>query len=287
MLKNLFNKKEVTPKKATNYPAIVDEIHNEFNTAGEKLLIEARKIIDAQPVVNKSKNELLKSFGFKNTQEVQRADTVLGTIKISEEQMQLINKYAIKYPLQKFITETQVESICKKYNLIFGYVEQYTGFVPEKNLKQIANFKLRKEDKNTIIATARKYSSTEQFEIILENAELREDRTYWHIYLKGSDARANYAFQSEDGIEFYSNDKHNIFGLRSFGNLRFNINTGLKICAPVKDMDVTGYTVSKGYKLLKNIPDPVVLQPIKGGYLILTAWGDEASDPLVVNQNSN
>lgn len=43
-----------------------------------------------------------------------------------------------------------------------------------------------------------------------------------------------------------------------------------------------------GYKI-QNIPapDPVTLQPVKGGYLILAAWGDEASDEIVVNQNNN
>lgn len=53
-------------------------------------------------------------------------------------------------------------------------------------------------------------------------------------------------------------------------------------------MDIKGLELTEGYKLEKKfIPDPVVLQPVKGGYLILTAWGDEASDPLVVNQNFN
>lgn len=62
----------------------------------------------------------------------------------------------------------------------------------------------------------------------------------------------------------------------------------LQICAPVKDMDLTGLELVEGYKLQKqHIPDPVVLQPVKGGYLILTAWGDEASDELVVNQQFN
>ena len=36
-----------------------------------------------------------------------------------------------------------------------------------------------------------------------------------------------------------------------------------------------------------EIPDPVVLQEVRGGYLIITAWGDEASDPLIVNKNNN
>jgi len=39
--------------------------------------------------------------------------------------------------------------------------------------------------------------------------------------------------------------------------------------------------------MIHVLADPVVLQPVKGGYLIITAWGDEASDELVVNQKFN
>jgi hypothetical protein len=67
----------------------------------------------------------------------------------------------------------------------------------------------------------------------------------------------------------------------------------LAICAPLKDMDMKGMHL-EGSKMVKDVPvpDPVVLLPKNhpngtSGYLILTAWGDEASDPLVVNQNNN
>jgi hypothetical protein len=53
-------------------------------------------------------------------------------------------------------------------------------------------------------------------------------------------------------------------------------------------MDITGLELKEGYKLeKKHIPDPVVLQPVKNGYLILTAWGNESEDELVVNQKFN
>lgn len=42
----------------------------------------------------------------------------------------------------------------------------------------------------------------------------------------------------------------------------------------------------KRMKLLRE-EDPIVLCKVKGGYLIVTAWGDEASDPDVVNFNNN
>ena len=38
---------------------------------------------------------------------------------------------------------------------------------------------------------------------------------------------------------------------------------------------------------LKIVPDPVVLQPVRYGFLIVTAWGDEASDEMVVNPRNN
>jgi hypothetical protein len=33
--------------------------------------------------------------------------------------------------------------------------------------------------------------------------------------------------------------------------------------------------------------DPIVLCKVKGGYLIITSWGDEANDELVANHNFN
>jgi len=62
---------------------------------------------------------------------------------------------------------------------------------------------------------------------------------------------------------------------------------GLKICAPIADMDTTQMRITDGYKMEVVIPDPVVLQPVKGGYFIVTAWGDEASDEIVVNSIQN
>jgi hypothetical protein len=67
--------------------------------------------------------------------------------------------------------------------------------------------------------------------------------------------------------------------------------SGNFICAPKKDMDTKG--LSKVGALLSVVTqftapkDPVVLRPVKGGYLILAAWGDEASDEIVVNHKMN
>jgi hypothetical protein len=59
-----------------------------------------------------------------------------------------------------------------------------------------------------------------------------------------------------------------------------------QICAPLKDMEIPKNKKLVGHKII-NIPDPVVLQPVRGGYLIVCAWGNESSDEMVVNQKMN
>lgn len=57
------------------------------------------------------------------------------------------------------------------------------------------------------------------------------------------------------------------------------------ICAPAKDIDTEGLTLV-GHTLIQ-VDDPVVLHPVEGGFLIVAAWGPEASDESVVNEKMN
>lgn len=63
----------------------------------------------------------------------------------------------------------------------------------------------------------------------------------------------------------------------------------LEIVGNKDDFDMRGME-AVDYEL-KDIPDPIVLQPVfhNGAkhYLIVTAWGEEASDSKVVNQVMN
>lgn len=94
----------------------------------------------------------------------------------------------------------------------------------------------------------------------------------------------------------YESDRHKNLSYRTYFNETvdfYNSIDQLRICAPIKDMHLnSNQTIEKGWKI-KNIeiPDPIVLvrkdfNDIKG-YFIITAWGDEASDPDVINQNNN
>lgn len=84
--------------------------------------------------------------------------------------------------------------------------------------------------------------------------------------------------------------KYNHFAPETAKYVKCPTSHDLIICAPEKDMDTKGKK-KIGFQWLTQktitFPDPVVLKPIKGGFLILTAWGDEASDELVVNHKFN
>lgn len=59
--------------------------------------------------------------------------------------------------------------------------------------------------------------------------------------------------------------------------------TKLSIVAPQSDM-----IPPPSRRELFSIPDPIVLEPVKGGfYRILTAWGPEAKDPAVIPSYEN
>jgi hypothetical protein len=61
----------------------------------------------------------------------------------------------------------------------------------------------------------------------------------------------------------------------------------LYIAAP-RSMFYSNVSQVSGSHELRNMPrDPVVLCPVDGGYLIIAAWGQEASDENVVNEKNN
>lgn len=234
------------------YSEDVEQIHHEFNTAADNLLIEAKSIIDEANTKDVKKVNRLEALGFKQAGQVIELKPLIQKAQLSKEQIELLAYYQLNYPNNKFITEEQVKTICHKYNLVCGDVNRFKGFVPEKNLKEIEKFKLKGDDGKEIVY---KYGSTIQ--------TLEE----WYTQHTKPWVDRNVV----------------VDGRKSLGASK-----SFQICAPIKDMDISGLELEEGYKLKKKlIPDPVVLQPVKGGYLILTAWGDEASDELVVNQKFN
>ena len=264
---NLFKKSQSNEiavlEKNSN---IVKQIHESFYTEVDKLL-ELAKIqepLDSDNPELLKKHQRLSALGFEKTKEMEAAKVELGRIeeiKYNNQQKQEliagINYFSQKYPQYKFITEDSVKKICKKYGLVYGTIDKYIGTVPDKNLKQMEDFKI---DQNDVCF-------------------LRE-RWYKHLVSLNPTERICYVSKQDSGEELPRTANFPYYDTYSKCNL--------EIAAPITDFDMTNSEI-KNFNI--KVIDPVVLQPVvfkdRKHYLIVTAWGQEASDSLVVNERMN
>jgi hypothetical protein len=272
-MKNLFKQVTEAIDPRTN-EEIIAEIHETFNTEVERLLdgtkVKASLHTDKEILLAKSRR--LDNLGFINTTDTlegrKEADRI-NQLRFANEEKDLLNETILyfqdKYPLYKFITEESVKRICEKYGLVYGQIAYYEGFVPEKNLSEIENFKVEESDK-AFHTVDRHYSNYGDDSVTIK---YYNKKTYDWSY-------------EQDRARAYS----------TINKVDYEGEAPFEIAAPVKDFNTDDMILS-GSKLSIKItpPDPIVLQPVmfenKKHYLIVTAWGEEASDPLVVNEKMN
>jgi hypothetical protein len=260
---------------------LIEQIHHEFNSAGDRLLAEATSLLaDNSAAFKAEKAQRLSRLGFGNTQEAKENQRLNAERRQAQELQALIMDYALRYPTNRFITREQVDTIAAKYNLVVGDVSAYTGFVPDVKLREVEAFTecFRKADapEKVVQVTKWNYVSVQREEI------QAVERMYPGNIIPLSAC-------SLGGSPCVMLNTRHVF-IKEY-NL---VGSGdMLIAAPAKDMNtlslrkVKGHFMSFTTFITPEIPDPVVLQPVKGGYLIVTAWGDEASDPLVVNPQHN
>lgn len=271
---NILTRKKELSKKSMN--DMVLEIHDTFYTEVDRLHKQASivKEIEVKDKELIAKAKRLKDLGFVNTKEVIQANIELGkinAIKVENEKnkdlIDAINFFSMEYPLYKFITVESVNKICEKYNLIYGPIDKYLGDVPEKNLKQIEQFKIKEELHCWM-----------------------EERQYNWVSSSNNNKNISY-LDSNKAKEREREHRAYESSYRSNTTITFS-KCPLEIAAPIKDFDTKDMEVVN-HKLVQKIeiPDPVVLCPVifknVRYFLIITAWGLEASDEIVVNQNFN
>ncbi len=113
--------------------SIILQIHNEFDTAPDRLLQQAIQILEQEgnakielesQITEKVKR--LEKLGFiKNDAVVkkQEIDTIASkkeaVIKLTTQEAEGIKYYSKRYPFLKFLTESELDRICEKYGLIY------------------------------------------------------------------------------------------------------------------------------------------------------------------------
>jgi hypothetical protein len=253
----------------------VEQIHADFYSAEQRLLDEAKAIIGRPVKDMKDRAERMRKLGFGSTETVRKNNDVEFEKAQANALVADIAYFHTHYPHNKFITEEEVKRLCGKYSLVLGGADRYIGDIPEKNLRELESFKLRKDD----------YLSKTSINFDLGSFTQRWLQEMSWGMRSSSDligfGMGNREFVREsDTIESLS---------RSAGaSATSEAKPYFEICAPASDFRTSGMVLSDGYKLEQApVPDPIVLQPVRGGYLIVTAWGPEASDEIVVNQKMN
>jgi hypothetical protein len=265
--------KAETQEKVKTENDIIEEIHQSFMTEVDMLLANAKVMrsmeSEKQGLIEKAKR--LKKLGFYQSPEVKEAESEIVRLeaiqKENEENQQLadaIEYFSNKYINFKFITIESIKRICAEYNLIYSGVAHFKGVVPDDNLKRIEEANIDPIDEIFTVTegrTKREITFKQFREYHKELAKLNMPLIFGHSYnYRGKDIVLN---------------KENLI-----------------IVAPERDFDMRGMEVRDFERVEKPAPkDPVVCHPVqfKGrkAFLIITAWGKEASDPDVVNERMN
>lgn len=259
-IKNSFTRKKSSQE-------IIAEIHYEFDTASDRLLLEANRIIHGVDTSGFEKAERLKSVGFRMAKIVTEVKEKKNQAESNKKLAELILYYQVWYPNNKFITEEAVKSVCEKYGLVFGPADRYNGDVPEKNLRDIEAFSLRDEDKEK--HDCGWYNPHGKHPTRLYSIEDTTGASWGYVErAEGRDRFFDFIFHYKpQDVKFVQTAKP------------------LQICAPASDFNMSNMEI-RGHKLVK-VEDPIVLQPVNGGYLVVTKWGLEASDEMVINEKQN
>jgi hypothetical protein len=288
---------------------LIAEIHNEFDTAQERLLEQANQLLESLEVPTESNIEQIASrlerVGFTSTPVVQRAadlkkrrEESQKLVVTTKEQAELINYYKFTYPFLKFLTEDELNRICEKYSLIHAPTKNYIKEVPEKNLLDIEQSQGLKELDTCAV----------RFRII------GEDKVEFMKFLYSIGKSDNEFSVGEDLVLLnkFSKDYHyerNLWGFNSSTWLfclwedagrigKYNVReiqqidkSGLFIAAPESHFNLKGLDKKSKHGFFEvfktEVKDPIVFRYVRGGVQVLTKWGTEGEDPMLYNEKLN
>jgi len=265
----MFNLKRKVKQIIQSPADLVMEIHNEFDSVTDKLLAEAKRILSTD--YNTEKGERLGKLGFTNSKPVIESIKAIELKKKQKEIAEWVEYYQMYYPNNKFITEDALKEICNKYGLIYAAANLYLGDVPEKNILEIEKFTLRNEDKDAHRCC---YFDPDHFNAMyyqmrgLSTIPANRDRVkIWGWYeLNQWGSYTCHSCEKDVEVEYTKKP--------------------MEIAAPPSLFKKEGMKV-ENFKLVEIPKDPIVLQPVKNGYLIVTKWGLEGKDESLVNEQHN
>lgn len=241
---------------------LIQQIHQDFYNQQHLLKTDLPVLIKEQKQLIKNNSQIVEQqksllrLGFNQSKTTLALEKIVNANKEAEAvlakmeiTLEALKIFNREYPKLKCITISQVVKLCKKYGFICGPVNAYIGTIPEENIAEMSKIE------------------------ISNNYKLGGFGNYrWN----SNRNKTNGQFYNAYSTEYAS--------------------APLEIIAPKNEFNLSNLDFKDNYFLQEKIKpvvydDPIVLQPVvyEGYkyYLILTAWGPEASDPLVQKQSNN
>lgn len=201
------------------------------------------------------KADFLNDIGFNNS----IATKIYGAIS---KNASVIDAYKEKYlGIYKFILEPQLERVCEKYNLYVRKLQYFLGDIPEKNIQDIMNFKVYIND------------------LPISN---NHKNNISHFLYQNTDAYRNGISNRKLKIELKDFKKLQLLPLLEIASVKSLLHSEAFLRSKERIIGSAEIEPKNQVDL-----DPIVLCKTIHGYIIITAWGDEANDELVLNQNQN
>lgn len=291
---------------------IVREIHNEVDSAQERLLRQADAFIASLNISVESdieeKGRRLKQLGFINSNVVKEAEKIIKVKQQQEievvktkEQAELLRYYSQKYPFQKFLTLEELDRICVKYSLIHAPVASYLKEVPEKNLLDLERLQsLDKCDVEPMIYKFHVKDMTTINKLGWENGVSMDEIIHTFIqneprYSKERCMKHEWFYPELTDMPLFCIDKE-IHGSADYKRYHAKIEiidkSGFFIAAPKSHFDLENLTKKSKFGFFNvtviEPKDPIVFEYCKGDIVrVDTKWGIEAEDKLLINEKLN
>lgn len=250
---------------------IVKEIHQKVLTSGERCLQELKVVEASTMMQDYDLIQKMEARGFGKTKEIVEKKAELEKNKLSLERAKNVKHYGLHY-VQKYIPFEDMEAICKEYNLIMGADKHYIGSIPTRSQLEIVNFKLRDEDIIYQKGVFKSISSsldgnTRTSQGTIEWSEIEKDQ-YMHETKRGTEL-----IQNNNRTHYITNADYFI------------------LCAPKEMFELEGVIVDgvqmKEVIEIKEIHDPICLQPVRNGFLVVAVWGEELAIEAMKNPKFN
>lgn len=257
---------------------IVEEIHNLVLSMDGKIDSEVQrrlKLAHDKEYLELAENA--KNLGFNKSKSV----TMLNKKNVlkDERMNDLLNEYFTLYPGYKFISDSDLKFVVKKYNLVMGIPELFKEEIPLDGLRALQNFPIGK--KSEPFSFIDKYSIDLKREIDEKINELGTDRIR-SILRDYSLSEDDYKIFNEGVEKAKSNKNNSLFVIAS--EHMFDIPEMYRINENTNKIELS---LSYEGGEFPRVQDPIIAYKVPKGAIIVYAWGIEAEDPLVLNEQMN